>query len=58
MRHPINEVGKKRLCPVTGTEFNEAWTDHTLPSCYNKCDQCYPKEYKPVSQRLADLAGN
>lgn len=55
MRHPVNAAGNKRICPCTRTQFEQAWTDHDLPGCYNKCEQCYPGEYISVSQRLAAL---
>ncbi len=55
MIHPIHSTGEKRVCPIKGTPFVQAWTDHGMKGCFNKCEQCYPKEYKSVSQRLREI---
>ena len=55
MKHPENAVGSTRVCPITKKLFHTAWTDHSLPDCYNKCEQCFPDEYISMGERLAEL---
>lgn len=42
IRHPIDSIGDKRICPITGNPFRVASTDHGLSGCYNVCDSCRP----------------
>ena len=51
MKHDIINC----ICISTGKKYNSCWTDHSLPGNYNKCDQCCPYEYIPVSERLHKL---
>jgi len=55
MRHPADATGDKRRCPITSELFDEAWTDHSLPGCYNRCKSCSPEQYKPLAERLQEL---
>ncbi len=58
MRHPASEVGPRRICPTTGTQFDNAWSNHSKPGCYNECDQCFPDESKSISQKLKELSNS
>ena len=54
MRHPT-DGDLKWICPIKGTAFVQAWTDHDMEGCFNKCEQCCPDEYKSVKQRLREI---
>lgn len=56
MRHPVEELGDRRICPVTGRQFRQCWTDNTKRpwSQYNECDQCSPN-HETVGQMLHRL---
>ncbi len=55
MKHSTGTFDGEWVCPVTGTAYHQTWTDHALPDMFNKCDQCFPDEFKPVGQRLQEL---
>lgn len=44
MRHPVEEVGDKRLCPETGRPFRECWTNNRKEpwTAFNECQECSP----------------
>jgi len=52
MRHPAEELGEKRVCPITGRQFMETWSDKAI---YDSCLECKPSGLK-VAERLALLA--
>ena len=54
MRHPNNAFGKKRVCPITKTQFYMCWSNHDKPGVYNECDECQPGQ-PTLGQRLAKL---
>ena len=37
--HPANAKGEDRVCPITGAQFREVYTDLEL---FDSCDQCRP----------------
>ncbi len=55
MRHPTGVFDGDWICPVTNTVYHQTWTDPDLPGIFNKCDQCFPGEFKPAGQRLTEL---
>jgi len=52
MRHPIESYNDKRLCPITGEQFDVSWSEI---ECYDSCIHCNSKNYKSVSERLSEL---
>jgi hypothetical protein len=42
MRHPVEELGEKRICPETGQPFRQSWTNNLKRpwSFFNECEQC------------------
>jgi hypothetical protein len=56
LRHPVEEIGDARRCPVTGTPFTEAWTNNLKRpwSPFNECDQCSP-HHETIAQTLHRL---
>lgn len=62
MRHPVENTGEKRVCPVTGKQFHECWTNNLLRPWteFNECDSCAPhRETIPETlRRLNDERTN
>jgi len=54
MRHPTG-CFVPWICPVTGRPFEQSWTNHDKPECFNECEQCAPERAKSIAERLHEL---
>lgn len=49
-------TGNGYLCPITDKIAESTFTDHELEGNFNSCIYCNPDNYKPIGQRLREIA--